>query len=96
MSAEDMAVRLYEARRVLRDFYGLEYAEKVAPWRDVIRIAVARTGKGTVEAMLTVVAKLRERGQADGMVVPMLLAAAVEEVAAKRGERDQARSVTAP
>ncbi len=87
-----MAARLYEARTTARTLFAEHYEEKLAPYRKVVRaVAEAEHGGNEIGAVTTVATKLQADPKFDGnpgVLLMMLMAAAVEEIEA----RDRAKT----
>ena len=72
-----MAAKLYEARDSMRGLFGARYQERLSPYREIIRGAMAKHSCDELEAVLEI---KRFDPSLDGVELAMLLAAAVEEV----------------
>lgn len=77
-AAIKLAAHLYEARDSVRTFWGDEYEQKIAEWRDLVRLAVSKT---VGHDKLMPVAYEMCRRAADGGhgdCIPFICAAAVD------------------
>lgn len=69
-----IADRFYGARRTLRDLFGDEYAERIEPWRRVVRALAAKEGCDPLLVPTLI------QPQPSGYQMLALLAAIVDEI----------------
>ena len=74
-----MAARLYDARDSMRLLFAKSYQDRITPYREIIRGAMAKNACEAIEAVIEVA---RAFPDIHGVGLAMLLAAAVEEVEA--------------
>lgn len=75
-----IAVRLRDTRETMRDYFGKEYAARVAPWRALVRRCVASAKCRPLQAPMLLQAEARKQGNdIENLPLLMLISAAVDE-----------------
>lgn len=78
-----IATQARNARRTAMVLTGGDYAERVKPWREVVRREEETTGAGLCEAVLSLLKTLAAAGKLDATSKTWVMAAFAEEAIAR-------------
>lgn len=85
MNQVQMAAKLYDTRDTMRRFFGDKYQEKVNEYRPYLEAEAKNHGGQVLSAMIALCQKLNADGGGHEIAVAMMMATAVEMVAARNG-----------